>query len=124
MEENKRLVKRFFEAVSGKAKPRELLAQFVADEELIQHILMMEGALPHYEIKAEDLIAEGDKVGVRAKVRAEHRGALMGIAPTGREVSQEGLIIYEIAGGRIVRHWMRFDRLELLEQIGSCTESN
>ena len=121
-EDNKRLVRRFYEAVSGRDKPRELLAQFVADEDLIQHVLIFEAAFPRYEISADDLIAEGNKVTLRATLRGRHQGALMGLAPTGRQVTQSGLVFYELEGGKIVRHWMGFDRLGLLQQLGGAPE--
>jgi len=121
-EANKSLMRRFFEAVSGKDKPRELLAQFTTDEELIHHVLLFEAAFPHYEFSAEDLVAEGNKVAVRATFRGRHLGALMGIAPTDRQVTQSAVILYELGDGKIVRHWMSVDRLGLLQQLGVTSE--
>jgi len=117
-EDNKARMRRFFAAVSGKDKSRELLAQFASDEEFIQHVLDFESAFPCYEILAEEMVSEGDKVAVWARFRGEHRGALMGIAPTGRLVTQAGLVLYELQNGKVVRHWMGLDRLELLRQLG------
>jgi len=119
---NKALIRGFFEAVSGKDKPRELLAQFTTDEELIQHVLLFEAAFPRYEFSAEDLVAEGNKVAVHATFCGRHRGTLMGIAPTSRQVMQSAVILYELEDGKIVRHWMSVDRLGLLEQLGVAVE--
>lgn len=122
-EDNKVVMRQFFEAVSGKDKPRGLLARFVKDEELIQHVLMFEAAFPRYEISADDLVAEGNKVAVRVTFRGRHQGPLMGIAPTERQVTQSGLLLYELEDGKIIRHWTAMDRLELLQQLGVASDS-
>jgi predicted ester cyclase len=99
---------------------QETLDRFIADEELKQHIAMYEASFPGYWIEADDLIAEGDRVALRGKVRGVHKGALMGIPPTGREISLPLFIMYRLAGGKIVQHWMVVDTLELLRQLGQA----
>ena len=44
-------------------------------------------AFPDAQATIEDLIAEGDKVVTRFTLRGTHRGAFMGIAPTGKHVT-------------------------------------
>jgi predicted ester cyclase len=117
-ESNKNFVLQFLEAVSGKEKSESLLRQFVSDESLIQHTLGMEMAFPRYAIKPEDVIAEADKVVVRGTVRATHKGDLMGIPPTGVEVTVPLTIIYRIADGKVAQHWMNADMLGLMQQLG------
>lgn len=116
-ESNKNLVQQFLKAVSGKEKPESLLRQFVSDETLIQHTQGMEMAFPRYEINPEDVIAEADKVVVRGAVRATHKGDLMGIPPTGIEVTVPLIIIYRIADGKVAQHWMNADMLGLMQQL-------
>ena len=54
----------------------------------------------------EDQVAEGDKVVTRFIVRATHDlGELMGVAPTGREVTYKAMAIHRIVGGKIVEEW-------------------
>jgi len=54
----------------------------------------------------EDQVAEGDKVVSRLTVHATHdRKELMGIAPTGREVSFKSIEIHRISGGKITEYW-------------------
>lgn len=114
---NKVLITRYLDAIR-RDKSQETLDIFITDEALKQHIAMYEASLPGYWIEAEDLIAEGDQVVVRGKVRGVHNGALMDIPPTGREVAVPLFITYRIASGKIVQHWMVFDMLELLRQLG------
>jgi len=110
----------YLDAISGKDKPRALQDVYIADsdEELKDHIMFFEASFPHYEVIADDMIAEGDKVAVLARFRGAHNGELLGIAPTGKEVDVPFAITYRLAGGKIVQHWMSFDRMALMEQLG------
>ena len=91
---------------------------FVADESLIEHIRVAEGAFPLYRLDIEEMIAEGDKVGVRVHHRGVHRGSFMGIPPTGREIDVPGFLTYRINDGKIVDHWMLGDNLLMMQQLG------
>jgi predicted ester cyclase len=117
---NKAFVRSYLEAISGKDKPRALQDQYIADsdEELKGHIIFFEASFPHYEVIADDMIAEGDKVAVLARFRGAHKGELLGIAPTGKEVDVPFAITYRLAGGKIAQHWMSLDRMALMEQLG------
>ena len=118
--ENKQVIERYLEALSGKDKPAALVNQYVADadEALKQHIVEAEAAFPRYELIAEDLIAEGNKVVVRFNLHATHQGNFMGIPATGREINVPGIIIYHIADNKIVEHWMQIDSAAMMQQLG------
>jgi len=117
MLENKILVTDYLRMLSGQPKTPELVGRYVADAGLAKHIAECEEAFPNYEFVAEDLLAEGDKVVVRGNFRGVHRGPFAGVQPTGKSVSAGLIIIYEIANGRIVDHWMQFDLFALLQQL-------
>ena len=117
-EDNKTFIRRYFEAISGKDKATAVVNRYVTDEELKHHIALYEGAFPNYELIAEDMIAEGDKVVVRSTFRGTHKGDLMGIAPTGKQVTMPLILIYRIADDKIVEHWMQADALGMLQQLG------
>ena len=118
-EENKAFIRRYFEALSGKDKPAAVVNRYVSDEELQHHIALYEAAFPNYQLIAEDMIAEGDKVVVRSTFRGTHKGDLMGIPPTGKQVTMPLMLIYRIADDKIVEHWMQADALGLLQQLGA-----
>jgi predicted ester cyclase len=105
--------------LSGKDKTPELVEQWVTDEGLKQHIALFEAAFPRYWLKAEDMIVEGDKVAVRATFGGTHQGDLMGIAPTGKEILGDGILIYRIENAKIVEFWAGFDQLTILQQLGA-----
>jgi predicted ester cyclase len=117
---NKTFIRDYLDALSGKDKPASLQDQYIADsdQELKEHIVFFEASFPHYELLADDMIAEDDKVAVLARFRGAHKGELLGIAPTGREVDVPFTITYRLAGGKIAEHWMSFDRMMLMEQLG------
>ena len=119
-ENNKAFVRKYLDALSGKDKPRALQDEYIADsdEELKNHIMFFEASFPQYELIADDMIAEGDRVSVLARFRGAHKGDLMGIAPTDKEVNLPFAITYRLGGGKIVQHWMSIDRMALMEQLG------
>ena len=115
--ECKQFVGRYLQALSGQDKTPEIVARFVSDAALAEHICQVEAAFPAYELIAEELIAERDLVAMRATFHGVHRGAFAGIPPTGRAVSAGLMIIYRVDGDRIVEHWMQFDSLALMAQL-------
>jgi predicted ester cyclase len=121
-ESNKQLIRLCLESVSGKEKTESLIHQYVEDENLVQNILEMEYAFPKYEIMAEDMIEENDKVVLRATIQARHEGEWMGILATGVKVAVPIMVIYQIRGGKIVHHWMNADMLALMQQIGAILQ--
>jgi predicted ester cyclase len=123
-QENKAFVRRYLDALSGKDKPPAVVDQYVADsdEELKEHIAFAEAAFPRYDLIAEDMVAEGDLVTVRAVVKGVHQGDLMGISPTGKQIEMDLIIIYRVADGKIVEHWMVSDQLGMMQQLGAIPE--
>jgi len=116
-DECKQFVGRYLQALSGHRKTPELVDRFVADPHLRTHIQEVEGAFPEYELIAEDLIAEGDRVAMRGVFRGVQRGPFAGMPATGASVSAPLMIVYRISDNRIVEHWMQFDGAGLVAQL-------
>jgi steroid delta-isomerase-like uncharacterized protein len=118
--ENRQVIERYLEAISGNPKPPALVDQYVADadEALKQHIADAEAAFPRYELLAEDLFAEDNKVVLRFNLHGTHQGDFMGIPATGREINVPGIIIYHLADGKITAHWMQIDSMAMMQQLG------
>jgi serine phosphatase RsbU (regulator of sigma subunit)/ketosteroid isomerase-like protein len=118
-EKNKALVRRFLEAqAKGNLNVIDevLTPHFVDHDRLPGQAPDREGykrviteyhaAFSNVRFLVEDQLAEGDKVVTRFIVRATHDlGQLMGVAPTGREVTYKALAIHRIVGGKIVEEW-------------------
>jgi len=75
-------------------------------------------AIPDLRVTIEELVAEGDKVAVRRSYAGTHRGELLGIPPTGKQVQIGGISIFRLAQGKIAEHWEQLDRLALMQQLG------
>ena len=131
-EENKALVRRFYDEVFNK-KNLMAIDEFL-DPQIIEHALppglpggsagsrqfigMYLAAFPDLHLTAEDLIAEGDKVVARFTLRGTHKGELMGVPPTGKQVTMTGIQIVRTAEGRIAVNWINLDALGMLQQLG------
>lgn len=118
-QENKALIQRYLEALSGKAKTPELVDHFVAEQALKDHIAAGEEGFPKYDLIADHIIAEDNMVSVIGRFGGTHTGSFMGIPPTGRSVADVPIhITYKLEGGKIVDHWMLTDNASLMQQLG------
>ena len=117
MLDTKTLITDYLRTLSGQPKTPELVRRYVSDERLAKHIADVEAAFPRYEITVTEMLGERDKVVVRGDFKGVHRGPFAGVEPTGRSVSAGLIIIYAVANGRIVDHWMQFDLFTLLQQL-------
>jgi steroid delta-isomerase-like uncharacterized protein len=75
-------------------------------------------AFPDTTMRITSCIAEGDIVATSWRATGTHTGELMGIAPTGREVTVEGVQFDRVRDGKIVESHGLFDALGLLQQLG------
>jgi steroid delta-isomerase-like uncharacterized protein len=83
-----------------------------------QLLEMHRSAFADWTQSIEDMIAEGDKVVTRFTFRATHKGDLMGIPATGKQIAIAAVAIDRLAGGKIVEEWTVFDSLGMLQQLG------
>jgi steroid delta-isomerase-like uncharacterized protein len=75
-------------------------------------------AFPDNTHTIEDLIAKGNKVILRQSNRGTHQGDYEGIPPTGNKVEYFGILIFEIADGKMVKAWGTEDMLTFMMQLG------
>ena len=116
--QNKEFIIRYLNVLSGETKTRELMEQYMTDEELLGHILFFDSVFPKYEMFADELTSEGNRVVVRARMKGIHEGEFNGILPTHRKVEFPFVVSYEIENGKIVHHWLIADQMILMEQLG------
>src|SRR5918996_5936657 len=75
-------------------------------EDYLRGIAAFHAALSPGRLIIEDQVAGADKVVTRFIVHAIHdRGELMGVAPTGRELTNRAIFIYRIVEGKIAEEW-------------------
>ena len=136
-QQNKALVRRLFEESDNRRGelPTDLFApdyvyHFPASPEPLPHqghvqmACMFYAAFPDLHHSIEDQITEGDKVVTRITIRGTHQQELMGIPPTGRQISVTAISIDRIAGGKIVEEWVNSDVLSMLQQLGAVPTPN
>ena len=87
-------------------------------EAVKQFFTMYLSAFPDVHMTIEGMIAEGDTVAFRHTFRGTHKGELMGIPPTGKQVNVTGINIIRVAGGKIVEQWTNPDELGAMQQLG------
>ena len=131
-EDNKALMRRFFEEVFNK-KNLAAIDEFITPNH-VDHTLpaflpttpegtkraigMYLKAFPDLHLTVEDMIAEGDKVVTRFTSHGTQKRAFMGIPPTGKQVTVSSIVIARIADGKIVEQWGLDDQMGMLQQLG------
>ncbi|WP_101297602.1 ester cyclase [Halegenticoccus soli] len=75
-------------------------------------------AFPDMEIRFEEVLQDGDSVAFRFTGRGTHEGDLLGMAPTGREVTVSGIEIDRVADGKVTEAWLTYNTYGMLEQLG------
>jgi predicted ester cyclase len=127
LEENKAKVRKVIEAINE--QNLDFLDNLTASdyfdhthqlnpEGVKQFMNMIFKAFPDWHETIEDIIAEEDKVWVRAKATGTHTGEYRGLAPTGKKITGMGVNIYRIVNGKFVEGWAVEDWLDFLMQLG------
>jgi len=120
-EENKALVRRYFENKGDYTIAAEVVTpEHVKDVE--QLFISIHRAFPDFHITIEEQIAEGDLVATRFTASGTHLGewrSPLGIhPPTGKQFRHEGIRIFRIVGGKLTETWGGADTLSQLIQLG------
>ncbi len=133
-ENNKALVRRYFEDAWNKHNPAlvdEIYATDFVDRSpdipgiahtrdgLKQFMGVYLRAFPDADITIEDQLVEGDRVVTRWTGRGTQTVEFMGMPPSGKKVAVPGVQIDRFSGGKIVEEWTLFDQLGMLQQLGA-----
>jgi predicted ester cyclase len=89
-----------------------------------QIIKMFRKAFPNLQVTVDEQIAKGDKVVTRWTLRGTHMDELLGLPPTGRQITVGGVAISRISAHKLVDYWGNFDALGLMEQLGMIPTLN
>jgi predicted ester cyclase len=128
VKENKTLARRFLVAVA-KADLQtleELMAPDFVDRSVLpgqgssredykHSVLQMQAAFSNTSFTVESQIAEGDLVASRSTGTSVHKGAFLGVAPTGEETTYTGMTFHRIVAGKIAEEWGESDFLSVME---------
>jgi predicted ester cyclase len=130
-EENKAIIRRFLEEHMAKGNLDvidELLSPDFVDRSLMpgqgptredfkRSVAEILDASPVTSFTIEEQIAEGDTVVTKYRQSDVQRREVMGIPPTGKEESFEGIYIHRISGGKITEEWGIADAFPVAEYL-------
>ena len=135
-EENKALIRRWFDEVWNKGRA-DAIDEMFADDGIAHGLSEDPGeplrgptgfkpffkrfreAFPDIEVIVEDTVAEGDRVAARCTVRGRHQSDSLGFAATLQPVEFTGIAIVRISNGKIVEAWNNFDFMTMFQQLGA-----
>lgn len=115
------VVLRYLAALNNQLKTPALIERFATDKALTEHVMAFEAGFPGYNLLADEIIADGDRVAVRLHTRQRHAQEFMGIPATGLELSITGIVIYLVVGGMITKHWLQADTWTLMQRLQDGT---
>lgn len=75
-------------------------------------------AFPDLHVDIEYILAEGDRVVLRGKLRGTHQGEFLGLAPTGRQATWTGTHCFRVEDGQLMEGWIDIDMVTMLMQLG------
>lgn len=132
-EENKKIIKRYLLEIINDRK-LELLGE-VFPEKFIRHDLNdstdhwmtvadqkkrlsdLFDAFPDFHYTVGDIIAEGDKVVVRAVFQGTQKNTFMKTESSGNRVNLSEIIFYRLENGKIVERWTQLDLYNLFKEM-------
>lgn len=132
-EENKTIVRHFYEEVMNKGNVDLLDEIMAADfkdhgetlfgspqgrDTLKQGIIASRSVFADLTVELHEIIADGEMVGVRGTMRCTQQGTFLGVAPSGNELSWTGLAMFRITDGKLAERWFNSDSLSIVQQIG------
>lgn len=75
-------------------------------------------AFPDLRFTVEDTVCEKDKLVSSWTITGTHKGEFMGIRPTNKKVTFDGITIHYLANGKIIDSNVSWDALGLMRQLG------
>ena len=132
MEQNKAVVRRWFQAFNDRdwaaeeaARSADFAAHVPGAPAPLDRagwkafIAAFSAGFPDFRLVLEDVLAEGDRVAARWTFRGTHGGEFLGMTPTGKPVSMSAVEVNRVADGKVAEHWVVLDQLGLLLQLGA-----
>ncbi len=98
--------------VGGKPKTEKGSASFRAI------VTMFRSAMPDIHLTINDEIYTGNMVVHRWTLVGTDTGGVMGMPPSGKQLTFSGITTVRMANGKIVERWANVDELGLLQQLG------
>lgn len=127
---DKALTRQFFERISAGdlSAVNELVSDDFVEHEQVPSLApgkagvrqlfeMFHSAFDKAGVEVDDMIAEGDKVFVLARMTGTQRGEFMGIPATGNAIDVRICDYFRIDRGALVEHWGVMDAAGMMQQL-------
>ena len=132
-QENEALASRYWDEIwttGGDAAVAELLAPdeihhwgIAGDttdlDAFTERLLLFLAAFPDIDFTIDESVAEGDLAATYWTATGTQSGEWQGIAPTGREVTWQGVNVFRFQCGLIAESWGEADHIGLRQQLGA-----
>ena len=136
VEENKALIRRFYEEVWGKGDPN--VSKDVFQDDYVRHDLRagpadpgpagqtkialdFRRAFPDVDWHVDLILGDGEFVVGRWTATGNHTGPFGAMAPTGQPIAFSGVNIFRFENGKVAEIWNHRDDLGLMTQLGAVT---
>ena len=137
LEKNKELVRQFFQEIDESGGSLNFIDKWMTTDfkshfnspdamDLEGYRQFMSGALngfPEMRHEIHYMVAEGNLVATGITLHMVHTGEFAGIAPTGRTVSVEEIVVIRLSDGKIAEEWGVFDLAALEQQLEAPTSA-
>lgn len=132
LEDNKVLVRRFFDEVMSSGNTDAINDFCIAGSAfaggIVGQIKAMKITFPDLQFSVDTIVAESNKVAVGVTQRGTNTGPLVGlpafgrlerpVAPTGKSVTGTAIYVFTVSDGKIVGFTAEIDQIGLLQQLG------
>jgi steroid delta-isomerase-like uncharacterized protein len=96
------------------------LPDVVGPDAQMQFVAAAIAAFPDLHFSVNHVVADGALVADHLTGTGTHRGAFLGVPPTGRNVQFQTMETYRITNGQVLEQWVLMDALGLLQQLGAA----
>jgi steroid delta-isomerase-like uncharacterized protein len=131
-ESNKEVIRKFLEEVINQNRMERADDLVVEDfveldplpgqpqgrEGLKEVLGMMRAAFPDIHWVVEEMVAEDDTVASRFTWTGTHRGEFLGVPATDRRVAVKGVVMDQLAGGKMSKSRILMDSFGMMQQLG------
>jgi steroid delta-isomerase-like uncharacterized protein len=87
-------------------------------DDLVRYFGELFAAVPDFHMEVLTIAEQGDEVFVHWRLTGTHQGPLLGIAPTGKRLTIDGMDHMTFRDGKLASNVVVFDQMQWARQIG------
>ena len=83
-----------------------------------EHVTGWIASFPDLHFSVEQMLSEGDRVVMQLLMEGTHRGAWLGIPPSGKKMQIRMFTVHRVVQNKIVEDWVLVESLGVFQQLG------